>query len=180
MLPEVRDLLGRYEARATFFVMLSGCRGVPDEALRSLLKAGHELGNHLIADRPYHEDSEQSFEQSLLKTQNQLVEWTGEPPRWFRAPHGKLSPTMMRVLARHGLTNAMMDTYAHDPFIPDARFVSKFLVDQATHGSIMLIHMPERGCREWNFAALANVLQGLKAKGLTPVTLSELADRAYP
>ena len=180
MLPEVRDLLGQYEARATFFVMLDGCHEVPDEALRSLIDAGHEFGNHLITDRPYHEDSEQDFEKALLEAQTKLAEWSDEKPRWFRAPHGKLSPTMLRVLARHGLTNAMMDAYAHDPFVPDAGFVSKFMVDQATHGSIMLIHMPERGFREWNFAALAEVLRRLRAKGLTPVTLSELADRAGP
>jgi|TARA_B100001964_G_C14087765_1_gene533369 hypothetical protein len=85
---------------------------------------------------------------------------------------------MKRVLERHGLTNAMMDCYAHDPFVPDPQFLAQFMAEQATDGSILLIHMPERGFREWNLEALGLLLAAIAQKGLEPITLSELAERA--
>ena len=48
----------------------------------------------------------------------------------------------------------------------------------ATHGSILIIHMPERGFREWNHEAIECLLARLAAKGLRVVTLSELAAAA--
>lgn len=178
MTSEVLALLRQHGAHATFFTMLDGCGEMNEEAFAGLTAAGHELGNHMIADRAYDQDSEPEFEDALLRAQEALTRHQGEAPRWFRAPHGKLSPTMARVIARHGLTNVMMDSFADDPFVPDARFLARTMLRQATHGSILLIHMPERGFREWNFEALRLLLEGLGRRGLTPVTVSELAERA--
>jgi|MDTC01.2.fsa_nt_gb peptidoglycan/xylan/chitin deacetylase (PgdA/CDA1 family) len=178
MLTEVRELLKEHRALATFFVMLDGCTDLPDDAVSSLLADGHELGNHLISDRPYDEDPEADLEQDLTRAQQTLEQWMGRAPTWFRAPHGKLSDSMKRVLERHGLTNAMMDCYAHDPFVPDPQFLAQFMAEQATDGSILLIHMPERGFREWNLEALGLLLAAIAQKGLEPITLSELAERA--
>ena len=41
-------------------------------------------------------------------------------------------------------------------------------------GSIIIIHMPEKGVREWNFEAMDLILNGLNEKGLDIVTLSQL------
>ena len=178
MLPEVQKVLHDNDAKATFFVMLDGCEGVADNVIENLLKDGHELGNHLVSDRPYDQDSEAEFDLNLVKTQQKLEGWQGSPPVWFRAPHGKLSPTMKSVLKRHGLTNVMMDCYGHDPFVPDSRFLADFMLKQVTHGSILLIHMPEEGFREWNLEGLRLLVEGLKNKGLKLVTLSELSKLA--
>ncbi len=175
MLDSVQRLLRDHHAHATFFAMLDGCRAVRDEAVASLLEDGHELGNHLVSDRPYHQDSERDFEDALVRTQEALTRFQGHAPVWFRAPHGKLSATMARVLSRHGLTHAMMDCYGNDPFVPDSRFLAEIMLRQATHGSILLLHMPERGYREWNLDALRGLLDGLSRRGLEVVTLSELA-----
>ena len=72
----------------------------------------------------------------------------------------------------------MVDCYANDPFIPDAQYLADFILRYVEDGSIVLLHMPERGFREWNFKALELVLEGLKLKGLQPVTISQLHARA--
>jgi len=178
MLDEVRGLLGRHGARATFFVMLDGCADVEHASVRRLLDDGHELANHCASDRPYHEASASEFGDALLATQRRLVELQGHEPRWFRAPHGRLSDTMLRTLEKHDLTHVMMDCYAEDPFVPDSRFVGRFLARHAQHGSIVLLHMPERGFREWNFEALDVLLTRLAKKGLRAVTVTELSQLA--
>ena len=51
---------------------------------------------------------------------------------------------------------------------------SKFILKKVKPGSIVLIHMPEKGIREWNFEAMELTLKGLKEKGYDIVTFSEL------
>jgi hypothetical protein len=38
----------------------------------------------------------------------------------------------------------------------------------------MVIHMPEKGFREWDFSAIDLILSELERRGLRSVTLSEL------
>ena len=178
MLEDVRALFKEHEAKATFFAMLQGFRYLEHPALKNLLKDGHEMGNHCVSDKPYHKTSEFGFEAALEKTGESIEALQGFRTPWFRAPHGKISPVMQRVLARHGLVNVMVDCYANDPFIPDAQYLADFILRYVDDGSIVLLHMPERGFREWNFEALRLVLEGLKLKGLAPVTISELHARA--
>ena len=45
---------------------------------------------------------------------------------------------------------------------------------QVQDGSIIIMHMPERGFREHTLAAMAQLLAGLSERGLHVVTLSEL------
>ena len=178
MLGDVQALLQEHEAKATFFAMLQGFRFVDHPAVKSLLSDGHEMGNHCVADQPYHKASEFGFDAALEKTGEAIEALQGFRTPWFRAPHGKLSPIMQRVLKRHGLINIMVDCYANDPFIPDARYLADFILRYVDDGSIVLLHMPEKGFREWNFEALKLVLEGLRLKGLKPVTISELHRRA--
>ena len=51
---------------------------------------------------------------------------------------------------------------------------SKFILKKVKPGSIVLIHMPEKGIREWNYEAIELTLKGLKDKGYDIVTFSEL------
>jgi len=178
MLGDVRHLLYEKKAKATFFAMLQGFKGFDNPVIQELLSDGHEMGNHCVADKPYDKASEFGFEAALEKTGQSIEDLQGFRTPWFRAPHGKLSPVMKRVLERHGLINIMVDCYANDPFIPDARYLANFILRYVEHGSIVLLHMPERGFREWNYDALARVLDGLAQKGLQPVTISELYGRS--
>lgn len=178
MMGDIRRLLEKAEAKATFFAMLQGFQFLDHPSVQELLGDGHEMGNHCVADKPYDKTSEFGFEAALEKTGESIEALQGFRTPWFRAPHGKLSAVMKRVLERHGLINIMVDCYANDPFIPDSRYLADFILRYVEDGSIVLLHMPERGFREWNYDALARVLEGLRQKGLKPVTISELYGRA--
>src|SRR3954449_6532193 len=49
--PGLVDLLGRYGARATFFLIGERASGHED-LVRQIVEGGHELGNHLASDYP--------------------------------------------------------------------------------------------------------------------------------
>jgi len=81
---------------------------------------------------------------------------------------------MRRVVDRHGFKHVLTDCYANDPWIADADFISRTMLDCALDGGVSVIHIPERGFREYNFQALRQFLQGLKQRNFSVVTLSAL------
>lgn len=109
---------------------------------------------------------------------------SGIPPperhRWFRAPHADASPEMWRVLQRYSFTNVLCDVFANDTVISDPEFIAQTLLSllHREGGSIVVIHVPERGFREHNLRALHMFLQGLADMGLSAVTVSALTDAA--
>ena len=103
-----------------------------------------------------------------------LRPYTDNIPKWYRAPHAKLSKTMQSVIDTKDYTHVVCDAFASDTSIPDAKWISKFILKKVKPGSIVLIHMPEKGIREWNFEAMELTLKGLKEKGYDIVTFSEL------
>merc|ERR1711879_567176 len=90
--------------------------------------------------------------------------------RWFRAPHGKYTRTMQSVIKERELENVMCDTYASCPVVTDGDFIGNFLTNRAQDGSIILLHMPERGFREWCLQGLEILLEGLERRGLVATT----------
>ena len=50
----------------------------------------------------------------------------------------------------------------------------KVYIKRVKPGSIILIHMPEKGIREWNFEAMRLTLIGLKDRGLKVKNLSQM------
>jgi len=174
---EVRQLLKRFGATATFFVMSDFVKGHERE-LGGLVADGSELQNHAQRDRNYYWDSEADFEAALLESQTVLDSFGPPSRRWFRAPKGLQSTAMKEVLQRHGYLNVMFDRYALDTEISDPSWIADSLLNNIESGSVLLIHIPERGFREWNLRALELLLEGLRLRNLRAVSVSDLANLA--
>jgi peptidoglycan/xylan/chitin deacetylase (PgdA/CDA1 family) len=174
MLEEVRDLFEQHEARATFFITGSHCSHTSGAHVEALLADGHELLNHNMMDRPYNRETAADFEADFLETEQVLEHYRNATPPWYRAPFGRLSRVMQAVLDNRGLTHVLCDCFANDTAIPDPEWIARFILGRVKPGSIVLIHMPERGCREWNLQAMRLTLQGLSQRGLRVVNFSEL------
>ena len=178
MINEVRELFAKYNSKSTFFVTGTHCNrdALPDVKL--LLDDGHEIANHNMFDWPYNKYSKEEFRFDFNQTHLILNEYTVDIPKWFRAPHGKLSKEMQQVIDEKGYTHVVCDGYANDTSIPDAAWISKFILKRVKPGSILLIHMPEKGVREWNYKAMELTLTGLRGMEYRVVTISELHDIA--
>ena len=174
MTDEVVELLKKYNAKATFFTSGSHCDYTSYEAIKNLLDNGHELANHSMYDFPYNKYSKEQFKSDFDSTYNRLIKYTDNIPKWYRAPHAKISKTMENFLDEEGYMHIMCDGFANDTSIPDAKWISNFILRKIKNGSIILIHMPEKGFREWNFEAMDLTLKGLKEQGYKIVTFSEL------
>lgn len=104
-----------------------------------------------------------------------------QPGRWFRAPHADASPAMKQVLRRYGFTNVLCDCFGNDTVLKDAGVIAEGLLAMVDDlgGSIIVVHIPERGFRENNLQALRLLLEGLSERGLQATSLSQLNDAAW-
>ena len=174
MTKEVIELFDKYNAKATFFTTGSHCAHTKKNDVELLLSKGHEIANHGMYDMPYNEHTKEDFEKDFNLTNEILLKYTNNIPKWYRAPHAKISNNMQEVLNQKGYTHVVCDGFAADTSIPDPVWISKFILKKVKDGSIVLIHMPEKGVREWNFEAIELTLKGLKEKGYDIVTFSRL------
>ena len=176
MIEDVRILLDKYNAHATFFVHGSHTRHTDTYDIESLLIDGHELANHMMYDIPYNKHSIDDFEDDLLLTKSILFKYTDQISKWYRAPHAKITKKMHNILDNHDLTHVIGDVFANDTAIPDPAWIAKYVLNKVKPGSIIIIHMPEKGVREWNYDAMEIILEGLTLVGYDILTLTELSN----
>ena len=177
MVNEVRELFKKYEATATFFITGSHCSNVKISDIHKLLSDGHELANHNMYDYPYNKHSKSIFLSDLNSTHSVLSKYTDTKLKWYRAPHAKISDNMQNVIDSQNMIHVISDAFANDTAIPDPEWISKLILNQVKPGSIIVIHMPERNIREWNYKAMELTLSGLKGMNLDIVNLTELEAR---
>lgn len=83
--PKILEILQRYQARATFFVISDRVKG-NESVIREIVNQGHELGNHLTEDKPSIQLSPQEFETDLLEAHAILSKFA--KPCWLRPGGG--------------------------------------------------------------------------------------------
>jgi peptidoglycan/xylan/chitin deacetylase (PgdA/CDA1 family) len=100
---------------------------------------------------------------------------------WFwRPPYGDSDARVIGFAQRYGLTTVQWDDDPRDWSRPGPEVIAQTLLWQARPGSIVVMHDGPAN-REQTAAALPLILAGLRARGLTPVTIPRLlADSHYP
>ena len=176
MTEEVRLLLDKYNANATFFVSGTHCAHTDKNVISNLLNDGHELANHNMYDIPYDKHQLKDFENDLIMTNQILDTYTNNLSKWYRAPHATITDSMHLVLNKYKLKHVVGDCFANDTAIPDPKWISNFILRRVKPGSIVIIHMPEKGIREWNYEAMELILQGLTKMNLNILNLTELSN----
>ena len=179
MVEEIIDLFKKYDSKATFFINGSHCLYTDKLLVSKLLENGHEIANHNMMDWPYDKYSSEEFLRDFNRTEDILSKYRKKSPKWYRAPFAKISKNMQNITDQKGLTHVVADAFAHDTSIPDPDWIAKFILKKVRPGSIVLIHMPERNVREWNYEAMEKTLLGLKQKNYKVVNLTQLHNRDY-
>ena len=173
-LAAVLPLLDRYGAKATFFLIGSDIERRP-ELVRTLLAAGHEVGNHSFSHRRMIGRSAQFYDEEIARTDAALRRAGAPHPQLFRPPFGKKLFGLPRAVDRHGYR--MITWSVDDPAgATSARAYADAVLRDAGPGAIILMHVmypANRTARE----ALPLILAGLRDRGLRAVTVTELLRR---
>jgi peptidoglycan-N-acetylglucosamine deacetylase len=104
VVPRILDFLEKRGLKITFFIVGQDAALKKNyNAIRSIVDAGHEIGNHSFNHEPWlHLYSEQQIESELSQTEEHIERVTGQKPIGFRGPGYNLSLSILRVLARRG------------------------------------------------------------------------------
>lgn len=104
VVPRVLEFLKQRNLTITWFIVGQDA-SMPQhhDVLRSIVDAGHEVGNHSFQHEPWlHLYPEADIESELARTEDAIEQATGMRPRGFRGPGYSLSESVLRVLKRRG------------------------------------------------------------------------------
>lgn len=122
--PALLDLLARYNAKATFF-MVGGFVRQQAALARQVQAAGHLIGNHTMSHPWLAWQSSQRIREELRSCQQELEDALGAPVRYFRPPHGARRPYVLRVAEELELTTVQWNSMGKDwKLIPPAQIVA--------------------------------------------------------
>lgn len=179
--PSILEALGAADARATFFTIGRHLEKHQDIAARAL-RAGHEIGNHSwmhsYFQNFYRTDHQRSDVDRSTRLIQELSGSSVEP--LYRPPVGLKSPALARVAHARNLTVVAWSLHSRDTFTRDADATAALVLSRIAPGDIVLMHDGhEREGRHRSTAALAlpKILRGLRERGLSSVTVSELLRR---
>lgn len=172
--PRVLDVLGREGQVATFFVLGRHAERWP-ALVRRIASEGHEIGNHGWHHRKLHASGPRTVRRDLAMGTEAIAHAAGVRPRFFRAPHGFRSPWVTAIAASLGQRTVGWTLGVHDTDRPGAAEIERRTIRGARPGAIILLHDGDGydpdGDRLQTVEALPGILGGLRARGLTLVSL---------
>ncbi|MGD0152784.1 MAG: polysaccharide deacetylase family protein [Thermacetogeniaceae bacterium] len=176
--PLILEILAQRGVSGTFFMIAENARKYPD-LVRQIITRGHEVGSHGMHHSPFWFLSPRRSRLEIQESLTTLRELSGKPVRCFRPPWGMsnlITHYWMRKTAQKVVLWSLdsLDWF----FMTPARLIIRKVSRWVCPGSIILFH--DGSGVQRNAAALTEalpqLLEDLLAKGLVPVTVSQLMD----
>jgi peptidoglycan/xylan/chitin deacetylase (PgdA/CDA1 family) len=170
--------LNRLKAHATFFAIGDQEQYFSDGTVAEV-EAGDAVGDHtethpMMAQLSAHDQYEELFEQMAQ------VEVVGaKRPRLFRPPYGSFDATTFKQLHHLRLLMVLWSVDTADYTLPGAQAIAQRALAGAKPGAIILMH-DAGGDRSQTIAALPAIVEGLRKRGLQPVTVPKLLEDDPP
>jgi peptidoglycan-N-acetylglucosamine deacetylase len=152
----VLEQLAAYDAKATFFCIGDKVRQYPD-TLRKVQAAGHTIGNHTFNHLDLWKTPLAQYLDNAAQGRQAILDVTGEVPRYFRPPYGKMGWRAARRLGAQ-YTIVMWEVICGDwdrKMSPEA--VTHNALRYASPGSIIVFHDSEKAEDRMKPAVLATL-----------------------
>lgn len=102
------DILGRYDVKATFFVVGDWATKYP-ESVKALADAGHEIMNHSDKHKHMTQLSVEQIVADVTACNDKVAAVTGVSPTLFRAPYGEYDDKVVTTLRGMGMEVVQWD-----------------------------------------------------------------------
>lgn len=165
----ILDLLKKYNAKATFFVLGQNIAG-NEEILKRMVAEGHEVANHSFTHPNLTTLSPEQVKQEIEQAQVAIEKVIGKRPTMMRPPYGAVNQTVMNTM------NLPAIYWSVDSLDWKSRNPQAILsvIQANTHpGSIILMH----DIREPTADSLEPVLQYLQSQGYVLGTMTDLVGK---
>jgi len=176
--PQILDILERFQAKATFFVIGSYLQKY-GSLVAAASRAGHLIGNHT-----YHHFRTMNFfpsgkiREEILACQIEVEKWAGYKPRFYRQPTGFRNPKIFSILKELRISMVGWQVRAFDTQRQDPKVIAKSILRKVQPGGVILLHDGSDSAgsedRTATLQALPEILEGLKDRGMEFLTLEEL------
>ncbi|MGT2799608.1 polysaccharide deacetylase family protein [Streptococcus marmotae] len=164
--PQVLDILKKYKAKATFFVLGQNIAG-NEEILKRIVAEGHEVASHTWDHADLRTLSGQQIKQEMDQTREAIHNVIGQDPKMMRPPYGSVNQSVMSVMQ---LPVIYWSVDSKDWQSRNATAILSEVKACTYPGSIILMH----DIHQPTVDSLTSVLDFLLGEGYQPVTVSEL------
>ena len=164
--PVVLDILKKYNAKATFFILGQNITG-NEEIIRRMVAEGHEVANHSWTHPNFKTLSPEQVKQEVEQTQVALAQITGQRPTMIRPPYGAVNQAVMDAMNLPAMYWSVdsLDWQNRDP-----KAILDIVKANTRSGSIILMH----DIHQPSVEAVEPVVQYLQGQGYTLGTLTDL------
>ncbi len=167
--PRLLDLLKKYDAKATFFV-LGNRLGYAKDIVKRIADEGHEIGNHSNSHKDLTKMSASEIAAEMDPTDEILESIIGQKTTVMRPPYGAINDNVKKYAQDKGLPIIMWKIDPEDWKYRDGKVVARTIIDSVSPGDVVLLH----DIHETSVDAAEIVLKELTDKGYQFVTVSEL------
>ncbi len=163
------DILGKHNAKATFFVVGDWVEKNPD-AVKKLYKAGHEIGNHSDTHASFSRIGYEEIQTEILECNKKIKAITGHSTKLVRAPSGDYNNQSINASGELDMMMIQWDVDSLDWKLLSVEEMYNRVTEKTKNGSILLFHNGVENTPE----ALDKILTKLEKDGYEFVTVSEL------
>jgi len=172
--PKIMEILDKHKVKTTFFMTGDWVEKYP-ECVKTLVKKGHDLGNHSATHPDMTKLSKEAQKEQILKVHNAVKELTGYEMELFRPPYGAYNNEVIRTCYEVKYYPIQWDVDSLDwKDLSASEIINKVCNHKSLdNGSIILCHNGAKHTAE----ALDEMLTILKEQGYEIVPISELIVR---
>ena len=161
---QVLDLLARFNAKGTFFVLGVNVQTMPEFTRRAALE-GHSIANHTMSHTSLQGIDHEAFFNEVAAAQSIIDELVGAAStRCLRPPYGATDSFTRAYAAELGFTVVLWDVDPRDWARPGVDEIVSVIREGSGPGKIILMH-DGGGDRTQTVAALEQVLAELSDLG---------------
>lgn len=164
--PQVLDMLKKYHAKATFF-MLGGKISGNESLVKRIADEGNEVGNHSFDHSNFTKLSHEQIVSQIESTNSLIEKACGKKPFYFRPPYGA---TDERVKQAVGMSQLLWTVDTKDWENHNTAAIMTNIKNQLRPNGIILMH----DIHQTSVNALPTVLDYLVNQGYHFVTVSQL------
>ncbi|MCE1173891.1 MAG: polysaccharide deacetylase family protein [Propionibacteriales bacterium] len=169
------DVLKSKGVHATFFVVGKNA-AVNRSLIRRMVNEGHVVGNHTWSHKQLTRLTDSGIRAEITKASDAIVKGGAPTPTLLRPPYGATNATVSKVAASLGMAQIMWNVDPLDWKDRNSAKVTQRVLAATRPGSIVLSHDIHPTTR----AAYAAIIDGLRAKGYTLVTVPQLLGTITP
>jgi peptidoglycan/xylan/chitin deacetylase (PgdA/CDA1 family) len=175
--PQVLELLQKYHAHATFFLIGQEVVRFP-EMVKKIEAAGMEIGNHGMNHKWLHKITADEIQKEITGGSDAITSAGGKKPYLYRLPGGFASDDASKLLGSLGYTVIGWSVDTRDwRMSATAEGIERIVMRDAAPGRIVIMHDGSVH-REGTIQALSHVLPALEGQGYKIVSIGELLQKS--